>query len=334
MRNARQTRCFFRFLLPVVLMAASAGLMQCSKKAAENGRFKVALLSPGPISDAGWNAAAYEGLMLIQKQLDAEISQIETKTPSEFEEAFRDYARRGFHLVFGHGFEFQDAAAAVAPDFPKTVFITTSGNTVRDNVSPMVFELEQATYLAGMLAALMSRTGKLGAVGGMEIPPVASTFAAFEAGAKAVNPQVQVLVSYIGNWEDVGAARQAALALIDRGCDFLIHNADAAAAGVLQAAAERDVYVFGTNKNQNHLDPQHVIASCVSHIPQAYVEMARIVQSGTFDPKIYRLGMKEGVVDFVINPELRDRIPAEIMAKIDEARQNILSGEIIVPSKQ
>ncbi len=334
MRNAMPTRIFSRFWLPMMLMAVSAGLMHCGKKAAEDGRFKVALLSPGPISDAGWNAAAYEGLMLIKKQLGAEVSQIETKTPSEFEEAFRDYARRGFRLVFGHGFEFQDAAAAVAPDFPKTVFITTSGNTVRDNVSPMVFELEQATYLAGMLAALMSRTGKLGAVGGMEIPPVASTFAAFEAGARAVNPQVQVLVSYIGNWEDVGAARQAALALIDRGCDFLIHNADAAAAGVFQAAAERDVYVFGTNKNQNHLDPQHVIASCVSHIPQAFVEMARIVQSGVFEPKIYRLGMKEGVVDFVINPGLRDRIPAEVIAKIDEARQNILSGEIVVPSKQ
>ena len=316
-------------------MALIALQWHCSSQQSDRkDSFKVALLSPGPISDAGWNAAAYEGLMKIKEELGARVSQIETKTPSEFEEAFRDYAHRGFHLVFGHGFEFQDAAAAVAPEFPNTVFITTSGNTVRPNVSPMVFELEEATYLAGMLAALMSRTGKLGAVGGMEIPPVASTFAAFEAGAKAANPDVQVLISYIGNWEDVAAARQAAMALIDRGCDFLIHNADAAAAGVFQAAAERDVFVFGTNKNQNHLDPQHVIASCVSHIPQAFVEMARIVQSGRFEPKVYRLGMKEGVVEFVINPELRHRIPADVLARTDKARQSILAGDIIVPSKQ
>jgi basic membrane protein A and related proteins len=109
--------------------------------------FKVALLSPGPVSDAGWNALAYEGLLAIRDQLGAEISQVETKTPAEFEEGFRDYARRGFDLIFGHGFEFQDAAAAVAPDFPDTVFITTSGNTVRANVAPLRFMLEEATYL-------------------------------------------------------------------------------------------------------------------------------------------------------------------------------------------
>src|SRR6266481_9129668 len=83
--------------------------------------FKVALLSPGPVSDAGWNALAYEGLLAIRDQLGAEVAQIQTKTPAEFEEGFRDFASRGFQLVFGHGFEFQDAAAAVAPDFPHTV---------------------------------------------------------------------------------------------------------------------------------------------------------------------------------------------------------------------
>ena len=151
-----------------------------------DGGFKVALLNPGPISDAGWNASAYEGLLAIRDQLGAEISQVETKTPPEFEQAFRDYARRGFRLVIGHGFEFQDAAARVAPDFPDTVFITTSGNTVRPNVAPIVFRLEEATYLLGELAARMAPNGKACAVGGMEIPSVKSTFLAFEAGAAHV----------------------------------------------------------------------------------------------------------------------------------------------------
>ncbi len=318
---------------PIFLFALLL-LYSCSRQQDNAEAFRVALLSPGPISDAGWNAAAYEGLLKIRDELGAEISQIETKTPSEFEESFRDYARRGFDLVFGHGFEFQDAAAKVAPDFPGTVFITTSGNTVRSNVAPMIFELEQATYLAGMLAAMMSRTGKIGAVGGMKIPPVASTFAAFEAGARAVNPDIEVLISYIGNWEDAGAARQAALALIDRGCDFLIHNADAAAAGVFQAAAERNVFVFGTNKDQNHIDPEHVIASCVSRIPRAFVEMARRVKEGRFEGRIYRLGMAEGVVEFVINPGLKTKIPPEYLARLDKARQAILAGKLVVPSLQ
>ena len=123
-----------------VLLIALTGCQHASTPApvptptAATAPFKVALLSPGPVSDAGWNALAYEGLLAIRDQLGAEVSQIQTKTPAEFEEGFRDFARRGYQLVFGHGFEFQDAAAAVAPDFPHTVFITTSGNTVRTNV--------------------------------------------------------------------------------------------------------------------------------------------------------------------------------------------------------
>src|SRR5436190_24202682 len=128
----RSVLAVLSIIIVVVLAATSAGAAESSATAAP---FKVALLSPGPVSDAGWNALAYEGLLAIRDQLGAEVAQIQTKTPAEFEEGFRDLARRGYQLVFGHGFEFQDAAAAVAPDFPGTVFITTSGNTVRKNVA-------------------------------------------------------------------------------------------------------------------------------------------------------------------------------------------------------
>lgn len=318
-----------KFSLGFILLLA----ISCTKEKTATNQFRVALLSPGPVSDAGWNAAAYEGLQRIEKELAAQITQVETKTPAEFEEAFRDFARKDYQLVFGHGFEFQDAAAAVAPDFPKTVFITTSGNTVRPNVAPMVFELEHATYLAGALAAMMSKSGKLGMVGGMEIPPVASTFDAFAAGAQSINPEIKVVRSFVGNWEDVGAAKQAALALLDQGCDFLIHNADAAAAGVFQAAAERDVLVFGTNKNQNDVDPQHVLASCVSNIPAAFVEMAQLVRDGKFTGKVYRLGMPEGVVSFELNVKLQPQIPPEVLTRIEEIRKQIIAGTVQVPSK-
>ena len=318
-----------KFLFGLILLFT----VSCSKEKTSTSQFRVALLSPGPVSDAGWNAAAYEGLQRIAKELNAQITQIETKTPAEFEEAFRDFARKDYQLVFGHGFEFQDAAAAVAPDFPKTVFITTSGNTVRPNVAPMVFELEHATYLAGALAALMSKSGKLGMVGGMEIPPVASTFDAFAAGAQSIKPDIKVIRSFIGNWEDAGAAKQAALALMDQGCDFLIHNADAAAAGVFQAAAERNVFVFGANKNQNDVDPQHILASCVSNIPAAFVEMAQLVRDGRFEGKIYRLGMPEGVVSFELNAKLQSQIPSEVLTRIDEIRKQIIAGSVQVPSK-
>jgi len=322
-----------------VLAAISSVLSGCSRSETpsapgEGSSFKVALLSPGPVSDAGWNALAYEGLLLIRDQLGAKVSQMQTKTPAEFEEGFRSYARQGYDLVFGHGFEFQDAAAAVAPDYPGTVFITTSGNTVRKNVAPLRFMLEEATYLQGMLAASMSNTGKAGAVGGIELPSVKSTIIAFEAGAKAVKPDFSVSTSYIGNWEDVGAAKEAALALIQQGADFLFHNADAAGLGVFQAAQERHVYAFGSNKNQNDVAPDVVLASAVADIPHGFLKIAAQVKNQTFVAKVEKLGMKDGVVSLIINPRLAEKIPAPVKDRIEQARSAIVAGTLRVPTAE
>jgi basic membrane protein A len=317
-------------LLPVLLLF---GLTACQNSPqTSTNRFRVALLTPGPVSDAGWNALAYEGLINIRDALHAEISHVETKTPAEFEEAFRDYASRGFQLVFGHGFEFQDAAAKVGADFPNTVFITTSGSTVRPNVAPIRFLLEEATYLMGILGAKLSKTGKAGAIGGMEIPPLTSTFMAFAAGAKSINPNFQVVVSYIGNWEDVGAARQATMALIEQGCDILIPNADAASLGAFQAAKEKQILAFGTNKNQNVLAPDIVVASGVIDIPRAFLLIAREVQERRFSGRIIRLGMKEDIISLVYNPALQALLSADVRALVETTKQKIIAGELSVPS--
>jgi len=331
-------------LRPIFVLVITCTLIGCRQDAAPTGTgtpvagtarpFKVALLSPGPVSDAGWNALAYEGLLAIRDQLGAEVSQIQTKTPAEFEEGFRDFARRGYQLVFGHGFEFQDAAAAVAPDFPGTVFITTSGNTVRKNVAPLRFMLEEATYLEGILAGSLSTTGKAGAVGGIEIPSVKSTIIAFEAGAKSVKPGFAVITSYVGNWEDVGGAKEAALALVQQNCDFLFHNADAAGLGVFQAAQQKQVYAFGANKDQNDVAPDVVLASAVIDIPRGFLEVARQVKDGHFEGRIERLGMKDGVVSFLLNPRLESRVPVEVRSQVDAARAAIIAGTLKVPTAE
>ncbi|MGH7789577.1 MAG: BMP family protein [Candidatus Binatia bacterium] len=321
-------------LLLTTLLACAACSRSEPPAAGAPATFKVALLSPGPVSDAGWNALAYEGLLAIRDQLGAEIAQVQTKTPADFESGFRDFAQRGFNLIFGHGFEFQDAAAAVAPGFPKTVFITTSGNTVRPNVAPLRFMLEEATYLEGMLTGLLSKTGKAGAVGGMAIPSVTSTIQAYEAGAKSVRPDFVVMTSYVGNWEDVGAAKEASLALIQQGADFLFHNADAAGLGVFQAAQDRGVYAFGANKNQNDVAPTVVLASAVIDIPRAFVAVARQVKDGTFVAQIEKMGMKDGVVSLQWNAALAAKVPADAKAKVDAAQQAILAGTLIVPSAE
>ncbi len=327
---------YARLGVTLALVALTVFGCQRDQSSSPGGRvaFKVALLTPGPVSDAGWNALAYEGLLLIRDQLGAEVAQVQTTTPAQFEEGFRDFARRGYQLVFGHGFEFQDAAAAVAPDFPKTVFITTSGNTVRPNVAPLRFMLEEATYLEGMLAAGVSKTGKAGVVGGMQIPSVTSTVMAFIAGTKVEKADFVVATTYVGNWDDVGAAKSAALALIQQGADILFHNADAAGLGVFQAAQEQHVLAFGANKNQNDVVPGVILASAVIDIPKAFLSVAEQVKNGTFVARIEKMGMKDGVVSLVYNPQLASRIPSDLRQKVDATQQQIIAGTLAVPAAE
>ena len=319
--------------LSIVSAACLVTVASLACKRQGGSDFKVALLTPGPISDAGWNAGAYEGLGRIRDSLGAEVSHLETRTPAEFEEAFRDYASRGFRLVFGHGFEFQDAAARVGAEFPNTIFITTSGATVRPNVSPIVFRLEEGTYLAGMLAGGLTRSGRIGFIGGIKLPPVEGTFLGYEGGARKVRPQTEALQAYIGNFEDVAAAKENALAQIRRGADVLLHNADAASFGMFQAARETPgVLALGSNRDQNAVAPDVIIASATLDVPHALLLVARLVKDDSFQPGVMFFGIKDGVVDLVYNDALASRVPAELRTRIAAARDSIIAGTLRVPS--
>jgi basic membrane protein A len=283
--------------------------------------FRVALLTPGPISDQSWNGGAYQGLLRVRDSLGATVSHIQTKTPAEFDEQFRQYGSQGYDLVFGHGFEFQDAAKRVGPDYPRTIYIVTSGSSVAANVAGIEFGFADASYLAGMLAGSMTKTNMIGVIGGTELPPVKESFSAFTLGAKSVNPKVAVLTSYIGNWDDVSAGREQALAQIGRNADVIFQNADAAGLGVFRAAREtKRALVIGSNSNQNAVAPEITIASVVIDLPHAFLTVAREVRSGTFKPRVIKLGTESDVVTLVINPSFRSRIPALAMHAVDSVR--------------
>ena len=197
----------------------------------------------------------------------------------------------------------------------------------------MVFPLEQGTYLAGMLAGGITKSGTVGFVGGIKLPPVEGTFLGFQGGARAVRPNVTVLQAYIGNFEDVAAAKENALAQIRRGADVLLHNADAASFGMFQAVREsHGVLALGDNKDQNAVAPDVIVASATLDVPHALLVMARSVKDRSFRPGVVFLGIKDGVVDFVPNPALSSRVPAPLLARIRAARDSIVAGTLRVPS--
>ncbi len=294
--------------------------------------FKVALLTPGPISDQSWNGGAYAGLLQLRDSLGAEVSHVQTKTPAEFEENFRQYGAQGYRVVFGHGFEFQDAAVRVAPDYPNTLYITTSGSTTGPNLAGIRFAFEEPSYIAGVIAAGMTKSKKLGAIGGTELPPVKASFEAFTAGARSVDPTIEVAVSYLGNWDDVAAGKEQALAQIARGTDVIFQNADAAGLGVFQAAREsRKAWVIGSNADQNSIAPEVTLGSVLIDLPLAFLTVGREIRDGTFTPRVIALGTSTGVVRLVVNPAARDKIPAAVLQRADSITTAIAGGTLQVP---
>jgi basic membrane protein A len=324
-----------RIAAMVHLVTIAAAVLSCSCSSPANSRsvdtsssthptFRVALLTPGPISDRAWNGSAYDGLVAIRDSLG-----VQTKTPAEFEENFRQYGAQAYDLVIGHGFEFQDAAVRVAPDFPKTLYVTTSGNTVRPNVAGIQFAFEEASYLAGVLAAHMTKTGVIGAIGGTELPPVKRSFTAFAAGARSVKPSLNVVISYVGNWEDVSAGKEQALAQIGRKSDVIFQNADAAGLGVFQAAREsRAAYVIGANADQNAIAPEVTLGSVVIDLRHAFLLVAQQVKAHAFVPRVVSLGVRENVVRLVLNPALQASIPPLTRAAIDSVQRRLFDGSL------
>jgi len=295
--------------------------------------FKVALLTPGPVSDAGWNAAAFDGLQLVKRQLGAETAMVQTQSPADFEDAFRDFAQRGFTIIFAHGFEYTDTALKVAKLFPKTWFIVTSGSAASSNVASITFRIEEGAYVEGVIAGGMTKSGVVGAIGGIKIPSIGITFDGFRRGFLTTRPGGRLLVSYTGSFDDVGAAKEAALAQVSQGADFLIHNADAAGLGVFQAAVQSHIYAFGVNRDQNSVAPENVLASALTHIPKAFLRVATEIKQDKFKPGMLEYGMKDGMVEVVYNPRLADKIPPALMAKAKQASQEIIDGKISLPDR-
>ena len=305
-------------------------VVACAKRNnPERHAFRAALITPGSITDAAWNSGAYAGLRALHDSLDAEVSNVEARTPAEQEDALRTYAAQGYDLIFAHGYEFQAAAERVSAQYPGPVIVVTSGERAAGHVVPLVFQLEDASYLAGMVAGGLTRSGLIGFVGGVELPPVKRAYEGWVNGARAVNPAVQTRATYLNTWDDPAAGREAALALIRVGVDMFHHNADAAALGVFQAVKESPgVYIFGANGDQSRLAPDRVIGSAAIDLPHAFLLIGREVREGRFVSRVESFGIASDVVRYVPNPAASLKPPPALAAKVADAERQLRAGTL------
>lgn len=322
-------------LAMAAVLAAGCGKRETSQ--GDTGVLKVALLVPGPVSDRGWNGLAHDAAQQMKRDTGAVVDEQQTRSKGEIEAGLRDFASRGYDIVIGHGNEYGQPALKVAKDFPDTRFVIPSGRVSGPNVTSLNFKMTDATYLVGILAAGVSKTGKAACVGGQEFPVVAETFNALQDGAASVDRNFRVTIAYINSWDDTVAAKQQTSTLIGQGADVIFHNADAAGMGVFNAVQEavkagRNVTAFGCNANQNDLvtGPDVVLASAVMDLGKALNAVAEEVRNGRFQGTVRSLGMKDGFVSLAINPEMESRIPKATLKKVHDAERAIREGYLTV----
>ncbi|MCR4424586.1 MAG: BMP family protein [Firmicutes bacterium] len=285
---------------------------------------KVALVMPGVITDQVWNQNGYEGLLAIKDKLGAQIAYTERVPQPEQAQALADYARRGFDIVIGHGGEFDAAVNQVASRFPKTEFVVTNGTATGPNVASLAINHWQVAYMAGTVAGLMTKTGELAIITGQEFQAVRDMIDGFTAGAQAAKSSNKVVVSYTGGWDDIGKAKEAALAHIADGADVLYPMLDMAFIGVIEAAREKKVWSMGFQRDHLDLAPDTLLTSALEDVGHAMVWFVKTVAEGKFEGKHYWVGVEEPAAAGL--GRFGAMVPEKVRQQAEKVRQAILAG--------
>jgi basic membrane protein A len=337
-----------RRIAPAALALAvlAAPLAGCASKSAEPPSHPAALkvglvFDVGGRGDKSFNDAAYAGLDSAKRQLQIEFQTLETGEGADREAAMRQLAASGSQLVFGVGFLFSDDIKALAQEFPNVKFACVDytvkeGETLPPNLLALKFKEEEGSYLVGALAALLSRTGTVGFVGGMEIPLIKKFEAGYRAGVRAVRPGCRVIVKYAGStgsaFKDPTKGKELALAEYHQGADIIFHASGSTGLGVFEAGRELKKLAIGVDSDQYDEAPGVVLTSMVKHVEVAVFNTIREAQAGSFAGGVKVFGLAEDGVDWVYDDRNKALIPDAVKARVDSLRAEIVAGRISAPT--
>ena len=284
--------------------------------------------------DKSFNESVHNGAQAFTKETGIEVREFEPQNDTQREQALRNLARRGQTPIVAVGFNQASALKTVSAEFPKLHFVILDTVVEAPNVQSIVFREEQGSYLAGMLAALRSGTGKVGFVGGMDVPLIRKFACGYGQGARAANPKAEVFQNMTGStptaWNDPVRGAELTRSQIERGADVIFQAAGATGLGVLQAAADAGKYGIGVDSNQNHLHPGHVLTSMVKRLDVAVQKAFQDAREGRFAAGTHVLGLEDDGVSLAFDENNAKIVTDEMRAKVDQARQDIIAGKVKV----
>jgi basic membrane protein A len=287
--------------------------------------------------DKSFNEAAFNGAQRWAEETGGKYLEIEIQSEAQREQALRRFAEAGANPVITTGFAIASAIEEVAPDYPDTKFVNIDGflPEIPDNVQMIAFQEHQGSYLVGMMAAMASESGTVGFIGGMDVPLIRHFGCGYAQGAKAVNPDIEVIANMTGTtpaaWNDPVKGSELAQAQISQGADVIYAAAGGTGVGVLQTAADADILSIGVDSNQNHLHPGKVLTSMLKRVDVA-VYNAMSAGENLETGQSITLGLEEDGVGVAIDENNEALVSEEMMAAVKEAREKIISGELEVVS--
>jgi len=284
--------------------------------------------------DKSFNEGVADGAERFKKETGIAVAEFETTNETQFEQADRRFAQRGHDLIIAVGFNQGVPVEAIAKEFPAVRFTVIDSVVKLPNVQSVLFKEQEGSFLVGVVAALASKTGKIGFIGGMDIPLIRRFACGYTQGARFANPSVEVIQNMTGTtpaaWNDPARGGELAKGQFDRGVDVVYAAAGGTGLGVYQMAKDNGKLAIGVDSNQNYLHPGTMLTSMVKRVDLAAYDSLMADKNGTWQAGVTMLGLKEGGVDWAVDQYNEPLITPEIRAKVEQAKADIISGKIKV----
>jgi basic membrane protein A and related proteins len=323
-----------RFLFVAVLLCLALVFIGCQKKEAKPAALAIAMCTDvGGINDQSFNQSAWEGLQKAGTDLGIKVSYKESKQDADYVPNLETLLDAKNTLIWGIGYMMADAVKQEATKNPKQMYAIIDQDYGKDtpaNVVGVTFHAEQASFLVGYIAGKMTKTGKVGFVGGMSGPLIAAFQFGYESGVKQANPKVKIMSQYAESFSDAAKGKAIATQMYQGGCDIVYHAAGGVGAGVIEAAKEKNKFAIGVDRDQNYLAPDNVITSAMKRVDNGVYNVAKALKDGTLKGgTTVSYGLAEGGVD--VAPTSSKLVPQKILDEVAKLKQAVIDGKITVP---
>jgi basic membrane protein A len=311
------------------LLAATVLALAMIAGAAHADTKRIALVLPGPITDGTFNSAANKGIEAAKAKYDIDVVVRENTDFAQIQDVLRSYGEEGFDMVIGHGFQFAEPVMAIHAEYPKTFFVVNTAQVAAEpNVASFDNRWGDAGYLAGAVAAIFSKTGKIGHIGAIPVPVIEQYNLGFERGAKRMKPETQVLSAYVGSFSDIARGAEITTSQIEQGADVVTSTGNENVIGTIQAAQKANVLAIGTAFDSSPMAPETIITTALINMDVNIDLAVGKLIDGSLKPETYVLGLNEGGIGLAPLRAFESKISGEDKAKVDQLVTDLAEGRI------